>query len=74
MTTTGHDEPQPRRSWSRRKSVVITLACGLVTMAGCLLVNAVTGSPIQWYWLMVAPLYVTLLIAGFLWVRLTANG
>lgn len=76
MTATGHGTaPRKRSAWTiRRKALTITLLCGLLTMAGCLLINAVTGSPIQWYWLIVAPLYVTMLIAGFLWVRLTANG
>jgi len=69
--------PTPRRRTSRaslrRRAVLITIGCGLVTMAGCLAVNAIAGSPIQWFWLIVAPLYVTALIGAFLWVRLTPS-
>lgn len=65
---------RPRKRASlRRKAVLITIAGGLVTMAGCLAVNAIAGSPIQWFWLIVAPLYVTALIGAFLWVRLTPS-
>lgn len=57
----------------RRKAVLITAGCGLVTMAGCLAVNAIAGSPIQWFWLIVAPLSVTALVGAFLWVRLAPS-
>lgn len=57
----------------RRKAVLATLACGLVTTAGCLLVNALAGSPVEWFWLVVVPLFVMVLIGAYLWVRLTPS-
>ena len=50
--------------------MIITLACGVATAIGCITVNAVLGSPVQWFWLLAAPLYVTLLMSLFLWIRL----
>jgi hypothetical protein len=57
----------------RRDAVLITLGCGLATMLLCLGVNALLGSPIEWFWLVAATLYVTLLIGGFLLIRLTPS-
>lgn len=63
-------ETRAQRRHRRRLSVAITLACGIATAIGCLTVNAVLGSPVLWFWLLAAPLYVTLLMSLFLWIRL----
>lgn len=57
----------------RRDAVLITLGCGVVTLALCLGVNAIFGSPVDWFWLVAAAVYVTLLIGGFLLIRLTPS-
>lgn len=53
-----------------RRALLITLLCGLLTGALCLGVNALFGSPIDWFWLVGAAAYVTILIGAFLWIRL----
>lgn len=52
------------------RALLITLLCGLLTGALCLGVNALFGSPIDWFWLVGAAAYVTILIGAFLWIRL----
>ncbi|NNG37287.1 hypothetical protein [Nakamurella aerolata] len=52
------------------RAVLITVLCGLITGALCLGVNAMFGSPIDWFWLAGAAVYVTVLIGAFLWIRL----
>lgn len=70
------NRPAARRQRLRRqrnRAVLITLVCGIVTALGCLLINLFVGSPIEWIWLLAAPLWVTLLMGSFLWVRLTPS-
>ncbi|MEJ7649380.1 MAG: hypothetical protein WKF57_10140 [Nakamurella sp.] len=66
-------ETLAQRRRRRRFSVIITLACGVATAIGCITVNAVLGSPVLWFWLLAAPLYVTLLMSLFLWIRLAPS-
>lgn len=66
-------ESLAHRRRRRRISVLITLGCGVATAVGCVTVNAILGSPVLWFWLLAAPLYVTLLMAMFLWVRLSPS-
>lgn len=57
----------------RNRAVLVTLACGVTTALGCLLINLLAGSPVDWIWLLAAPLWVTLLTGSFLWIRLTPS-
>ena len=66
-------ETRAQRRRRQRLSVLITLACGLATAIGCVTVNAVLGSPVLWFWMLAAPVYVTLLMALFLWIRLAPD-
>lgn len=61
--------PRQQRKRRQRLSVLIVLGCGILTTLGCLAVNWIAGSPIEWFWLVVAPLYVTLIIGAFVWIR-----
>ncbi|WP_154674176.1 hypothetical protein [Nakamurella lactea] len=57
----------------RRDAILITLGCGLSTLVLCLGVNALFGSPVQWFWLVAAAVYVVLLVGAFLLIRLTPS-
>lgn len=57
----------------RRDALLITLGCGVATLVLCLGVNAIFGSPVEWFWLVAAALYVTLLVGAFLLIRLTPS-
>lgn len=59
---------------SRRQVVLVILGCGLATLAACLGINALMGSPVQWFVLVIAVLFVVVLIGSYLWVRLTPSG
>lgn len=59
---------------SRHQVVWVILGCGLVTLAACLGINAWMGSPVQWFVLVIAVLFVVVLIGSYLWVRLTPSG
>ena len=49
----------------------MTVVIGLSVVVGCLLVNLIAGSPIDWYWLIVGSLFVSALFGAFCWVRLS---
>lgn len=58
----------------RQRSLVL-VSCAIIFVVitgGCLLINAVAGSPVDWFWLVVAGAFVTGLMAMWFWVRLSA--
>lgn len=52
---------------------MITFGCGLATLVICLAGNALFGSPVQWFWLVAAAVYVTILVGAFLLIRLSGS-
>jgi len=57
---------------SRRRLVVWVLALvGVVTLAGSLIVNAATGSTIDWFWIVAGVVFVVGLMGFYLWIRLS---
>lgn len=59
--------PPDQRRWALMAVVVIFL----VIVGGCLIVNLLAGSPVDWFWLVTGGIFVTLLMAAWLWVRLS---
>ena len=55
----------------RRLSVVVCLAIGIAVIAGGLLVNWFSGTPVKWAWLMVAVGFAIGFCALYLWIRLS---
>lgn len=56
----------------QRKLMVVSCAIIFVLMIGTgLLLNTLSGSPIDWFWLIVAPVVITGLIASWFWFRLS---
>ena len=69
MNSTGEPGSIPQR---RRKLIVVSCALMFVVVTGCcLLINTLVGSPVSWYWLVVAGLVATGLLAAWFWVRLS---
>lgn len=56
----------------QRKLVIITsVAFVAILTLGSWTINLVTGSPVDWFWLIAGTLFVTGLWLLFLWVRLS---
>ena len=55
----------------RRLSIIVLVVSVVVMAAGCLIVNWVTGSPVNWGLLVGGIALVTALLAMFFWVRLS---
>ncbi len=55
----------------RRLARNVTIIMAICLVCGTLTINWVTGSPIDWFWLVGGSLFITLLMVLFLWVRLS---
>lgn len=55
----------------RRLFALACAAVGVAVLVGGLVINAVTGSPVRWGWLLVAGGMVMAIYAFYLWVRLS---
>ena len=55
----------------RRLTLIVAGVVVGVIVIGCLVVNLVAGSPVDWFWLVSGTVMVTALIVFFLWVRLS---
>jgi hypothetical protein len=55
------------------KAAAIAAGCGLLAFLACLGVNALIGPPFLWGWMIGIGLFVALMMAGFLWIRLTPD-
>ena len=55
----------------RRWALVVVVIIFVVIAGGCLLVNLLAGSPVDWFWLVAGGVFVSLLMAAWLWVRLS---
>jgi hypothetical protein len=55
----------------RRLAVIVCVVTIVLMVTGCLLVNLLAGSPVDWFWLVAGTAFVAALIAFFLWVRLS---
>ncbi len=69
--TGGHGGPGSIPQGQRRLMLVSCVIIFVVITGGCLLVNAVAGSPVDWFWLVAAGVFVTAMMAGWFWVRLS---
>ena len=59
----------PRRG--RRLMIVTCVVVFVLVTGGCLLINAFADSPVDWFWLVAAGVFVTALTAVWFWVRLS---
>ncbi len=55
----------------RRLTLIVAGVVIGVIVIGCLLVNLLAGSPVDWFWLISGTVMVSALIVFFLWVRLS---
>lgn len=55
----------------RRLFAVACAAIGVAVLAGGLVINGVTHSPVRWGWLLVACGLVMAIYAFYLWIRLS---
>ena len=55
----------------RRLAVALCLAVGAAAIAGGLVVNWFTGTPVHWAWLLVAAGFVLGLTGLYVWIRLS---
>ena len=67
----GHGGPGSIPQGQRRLMLVSCVIIFVVITGGCLLVNAIAGSPVDWFWLVAAGVFVTAMMAGWFWVRLS---
>jgi len=57
---------------SRRRLVVwVLIAVGVLTLGGSLIVNAATGSTVDWFWIVAGVVFVVGLMGFYLWIRLS---
>jgi len=69
--TDNHGGPGSIPHRQRRLMLVSCVIIFVVITGGCLLINAFAGSPVDWFWLVAAGLFVTVLMAMWFWVRLS---
>jgi len=55
----------------RRLTIIVCVVAIVVMVVGCITVNLVFDLPIDWYWVVAGTGLATLLIALFMWVRLS---
>jgi hypothetical protein len=69
--TDDHGGPGSIPQRQRRLMLVSCVIIFVVITGGCLLIYAFAGSPVDWFWLVAAGLFVTVLMAMWFWVRLS---
>jgi hypothetical protein len=55
----------------RRLAIIVLSVCVVVMAAGTIGVDLLVGMPIDWFWLVSGIVLVGILLALFLWVRLS---
>jgi len=55
----------------RRLAIIVLSICVVVMAGGTIIVDAVFGMPVDWFWLVSGIVLVGILLALFLWVRLS---
>jgi len=55
----------------RRLAIIIVVVAIAVMAVGTIVVDVVFGMPVDWFWLVAGIVLVSILLALFLWVRLS---
>ena len=55
----------------RRLTIILAIVFAVLVVLGACLGNLLSGSPVNWVWMIGGTLFITLLFGLFLWVRLS---